>query len=241
MVHTGEDYSDECLQTTTFGNVDIAELAARLGSIVTFDRRGNLVWMDDFEHGAAKWVLSGTGLGNAQAITTTRARNGTSSMLLTAGSTLNLDAQMTRYMPFPAIGPVGEEFSFSLGSDVDYFIYKMTLLYNDVIYRGEIKFDVTNSKIQYRNSAGVLTDLISPYTLTSSDTYFMTTKLVVDWATNKYKRFIINEATYDMSTLALYSVANPGWNYLHLQIDVWSTAGDNGKLYVDDLIVTQNE
>jgi len=46
-------------QTSTVHLVqDVGELAARLGSIVTFDRRGNVIWLTSFEDG-----LQGTSFG----------------------------------------------------------------------------------------------------------------------------------------------------------------------------------
>ena len=46
MVHTLPDYSTKYRMTNVFGNIDHSELAARLGSPSTFDRRGNIIFMD---------------------------------------------------------------------------------------------------------------------------------------------------------------------------------------------------
>jgi len=241
MVHTGPDYSEVYKQAKVYGNIDNAEVAARLGSIDTFDRRGNLVWMDDFEKGAAKWNLAGNGLGNTQAISATRARNGQSSMLLTCGSNGLLNAQMGKYMPLPALKTIGVEMSFSLGANVSRFSFNVWLYYNNRLYKAQLAFHVADEEIYYMNSAGANVLLDASHTFRETSSYWTTVKLVVDWSTGRYIRAIINDATYDLSAQLMNNTALVSDRYLYVLIDGYSVAASNGTIFVDDVIITQNE
>ena len=61
MAHGHPDYGGAAPLATVYTLQDLAELAARLGSIDVFDRRGNVLLLDDFESGIKKWLFGGTG------------------------------------------------------------------------------------------------------------------------------------------------------------------------------------
>ncbi len=48
MVHTLPDYTSKWKMLKLSANVDNAELAARINGINTFDRRGNVLYIEDF-------------------------------------------------------------------------------------------------------------------------------------------------------------------------------------------------
>ena len=59
------DYGRLSAQATVFPVTDLGELAARLGSIVSHDRRGDVIWLDGFEDGLDKWQPTTSGSGAA--------------------------------------------------------------------------------------------------------------------------------------------------------------------------------
>ncbi len=87
MVHTLPDYTSKWKTQTVTAIADNAELAARLKSIVTFDRRGNIIWMDDFEGAILLWETALSGTDAAIAISAASAHQGSTSCKLTAGKT----------------------------------------------------------------------------------------------------------------------------------------------------------
>ena len=85
------------LDLTNFGDpVSNAELAARLGSPDTFDRRGDVLWMDDFESGL-KWRTSLLGTGSLIDLTATMAASGGKCCRLVTGSANNDYAYLLRH------------------------------------------------------------------------------------------------------------------------------------------------
>ena len=59
MGHGYPDYGTQGPVSTVHSIQDLGELAVRLGSIVTFDRRGNVLWLDGFDSGIGAWSKGG--------------------------------------------------------------------------------------------------------------------------------------------------------------------------------------
>lgn len=241
MTHTLPDYSTRYKMTTIFGNIDDAELAARLGSPVTFDRRGNVVWMDDFENTLNKWGAEGNGVGNSQAVNITRARNKTTSVLLTCGSTVAVSSRIFKWLILPVETSIGTEISFSLGDDLDHFDFILR------IYDGSnhsycwLQIDFANSKITYYNDVGGFTDLITGITWDTTFKTWYTIKMVCDYATGKYVRMIFGNKTVDMSTIPMRVLNSGTYPQMRLYLTAYGTAATNATMYLDDFILTQNE
>ena len=72
--------------------IGLAELAARLGSPTTYERRGALIFADIFDSGLSKWNTDTSGAGASVALTALYASVGKYSAMLTAGSTLQKTA-----------------------------------------------------------------------------------------------------------------------------------------------------
>ncbi len=105
-------YQNTPLQIDKGGqDISLSETASRLGSIDTFDRRGQVLWMDDFEGGISKWTLSGDA-GYTIAASTDYAESGLVSCKMVTNAVLNNYAQIARMMPIPSLSKIGCEFSF---------------------------------------------------------------------------------------------------------------------------------
>ena len=93
--------------------VDYGELAARLGSIVTFNREGNIVFWDDFENTPLKWDEYFTGAGYAINYTRETALSGGQCVKATTQNVQHRNAGLNRYFLSISEGRVGAEFAFS--------------------------------------------------------------------------------------------------------------------------------
>ena len=82
MVHTLPPWTSKYRLVKIFANVDVAELVVRLGSPVSFDRRGNVVLIDDFAASVIKWSYPGYGTGNGHELSTAWAKSGSQSLKL---------------------------------------------------------------------------------------------------------------------------------------------------------------
>lgn len=218
-----------------------AELAAILSPAKRFDRRGNVIYVNSFEHGLGGWTTNLQGAGAAIALTAVEGRTGAYSVKVTGGSDGAQFASMVRIFPYPRGGKVGLEVSFSIPLDVDKVQIYQLLYTGSAQVHGSIRYDHQNGKVEYLDSANAWQTLDAAKQITGFGALFSTVKLVINLTDAKYERALLNDEEYDMTGYAMRSVAagiDPSWyNYIYCH----SQAAQNNYIHIDDVILTQNE
>lgn len=241
MGHGQPDYGMYAIAETIYRLSDMGELAVRLGSISSHDRRGDVIWFDDFEDTIAKWDQYPIGTGALIEQSADSARNGGRSCKLTTGDAISNYAAILKWLPYPILSKIGFEISFTLDADLSH-VYNYLRLYDGVKrYSPWVDYRPDVKQLYYGDKNGDAQLLADNLELAKYSTYYHTWKLVVDLVTKKYVRLILDEKTYDLSSYEIYPLANttlPCINALH-----WVTTGvaSNQSVYVDDAIITQNE
>lgn len=241
MSHGFPDYGVAAPKQTTYALSDMAELAARLGSINTFDRRGDIIWFDDFEENINKWAQVPVGVGASIALSTNAARSRAKSAKLTTGNLANDYALITRSLPVQTIGRIGFEHSFSVQGPYGYLEARLTFYSSLGEIEGALKLDLRNKRLYY-HTTGDAWNLIASNVKTPAATYlFHTLKFTVDFDTQKYLRAILNNTEYDLTSYALYTNPPIAAPLINVVLKMVTDAAFNRTLYVDDVIITQNE
>ena len=236
MVHTLPDYTTKYKMTKVFGNVDNTELAARLGSINTFDRRGNVLLLDGFESPTLKWVTAVNGAGSAVNISTNAAVQGDSSCKLTSGSNGARTGGILKYIHPQISGKLGAEFSFTIFTNTETITLNFNHSDGTTDYINLITYDHANSKLKY----GAV-EIATGYTLEDGFTTFHTMKLVIDSLTKKPVRLLVNEQSFDLSSYSPTTQGAGSDAWVEMAIVHISAAGVVNSIYVDNVIITQNE
>ena len=232
------------LETYLGGQISLAEVAARLGSIDTFDRRGEVIFLDDFESGLGKWEFSALSTGT-YALSALCATSGALSCKLVTAAALNDTVEAIHYAPYRSLTKLSFELAIAIGSNTK-GKHDFRIAVNDGTNNivGGICYDASTRKYQYLNSAGGFTDLATSkdFNQSTAPSYiFSRVKVVVDPSNNKYVRAIINHDTYDMSQLALYAAASALVPYIYIQYKETATDGTAITSWIDDAILKQNE
>jgi hypothetical protein len=229
-----------------FGNtgyIGLAELAARLGSPVCFDRRGQIVWWDDFENAPLKWgpFLSGTGA--AVALDTTNSFLKGQSVKLTAGTTASMYGHIRKLIPFVAQNRVGFEATICLSTgleptDIQFFLTHQTATTSSNTI---LKWDIVNHKLYLWNLSGTWTEIVSAYSPDHDNFTWFKFKFVVDFSTGYYQRVMYGNQVFDAS--AIKFIAYTGTYSPGLYVHVRNTgSGDTNRIcWVDDVVITTNE
>jgi len=220
---------------------DAGELAVRLGSPVTFDRRGNVVFVDGFEDGLGAYQIDYTGTGASVVLSCLESRAGAYSAKLIGGSTANNYAQVFVYRPYPVESRVGMEASFAHDGDIATLTLAQFFVVGATQYRARVRYNHAASKLQYYDSAGNWQDLATGVSLYYLVGAFHTLKVVVDLTNGEYLRVALNNTEYDMEGIAMYTAGFPFADVWQAYVEVVSSVGHNGRAYVDDVILTQNE
>jgi len=241
MAHGSPDWGASRPVTTIYQLSDLGELAARLGSIVTFDRRGDVVWLDDFEDNIEKWDYTTLGTGAAVALSTDKARNGAKSCKLTCGNTIGNITYIYRTIGAPIVATkIGAEVSMILDPFIMIYFY-IEVYKPPTAYRVTIRYNPIDNVLQYQNLAGGYEDLLVGLDLQGGNSWH-TLKIVGDFSsTGQYDRVLLNNLTPDVAGVASYQFATAVEDQLRVVIMASSLTAANRSMYVDDVIITQNE
>lgn len=239
--HGAPDWYKYRRDSVTYPVDDLAELAARLWSIVTFDRRGDVIALDSFSQGINKWERTTAGA-NAEITTSpTTARTGGYSARLITGAAVNGYARLYRLMPYPSLNRLGIEVSFAIHT----LLYRIGFglgLYDGTNYHlAEVLYYPKGNVLRILNAAGGTTVIDPVVKLYPKPEAFHTIKLVADFNAQMYVRCILNATEYDLAAHA-YNVTPSGTDpYLVAIIETLTDVATNYTSYVDDVIVTQDE
>jgi len=221
-----------------YTSTDVGELAARLKSIDTFDRRGNIIFLDSFEDGILKWEPTG-GAGGGIAWEGNHALHGGFCLKLYTNDLEGYSYQIAKRCAYPVLSKIG----FEIATQHDHFLSRVhmnIILYDGVLQHfGSVHYDRVSDLCWYRNSGGVYVPLEG--TVTTYDDVFNVMKLVIDFTKDEYVRFIINNTAFDMSGIAIQSFGSPVPPYLYMSFAITNNSDNVSTAYVDSAIITQNE
>ena len=242
MVHTLAPWTSRYKLTKIFSNIDNAELAARLGSPNLFDRRGSIVFMDDFEATPFNWaVYSSGGAGGAAVLSNTKSFTGSQSVKMTTPNSSAEFVRIHKNLQRPIDGRMGLEFTFQPNSEIDYYRITMMLYETTIYYASSMQIDVANEKLQYTDSAGAWQDAATGVKLRTESTIWYTWKYVIDLSTHNYVRSMLGKNETDLSTYSLASAGYAGNPYLYASFLVYNGRNANDIIYIDNCIITQEE
>jgi hypothetical protein len=223
-------------------DISLAELAARLGSIHTFDRRGEVLWKDDFEDGITRWSPATDGVGGSVVASSAYAKNGAVSAKLTTGNLIDNYALIQAFLSFPKLTKIGFEISFSYNDSLK--AYQFGLELNDGVnfHSARLRYTTATGTLAIRTGIVTWVDLTPTQTLLNGYHYlFNTMKLVFDTNAKKYVRAILNNQYYDISQYNVYSTPSVTAPYILSFVNVTTGVNSIQSTYVDDAIITQNE
>lgn len=223
-----------------YSSSDVGELAARLGSPVTHDRRGNVIWIDDFEDNLNKWRRVATGTGAGIALSAEQCLWGSQSCKMTTGITTLNTTSLRRDLPYPHLSPAGFAISFTVPPE-DIRIALTVGLYNGITsYSWNIDYQRPLHILRCFTGAGNITfaENVNLYEIFP----FHFAKIVIDPATGRFVRFTLNSTEYDISAYSGFSAASVTFPALYVAISLFPlVAGVNMTSFVDSAIVTINE
>jgi len=226
-----------------YTSADVAELAARLGSIDTFDRRGNVIWMDNFDGGIEKWGYF-TNFPRPKWLHIGHTGDGFCMEVSRDAGVGNMQ-EVDHTLPYPVLSKIGLEVScnFIWGIwTVELFIDCYT---GTKWYGGRVRYDFISKILSIavdpwdaRQELPSLGELIA----LGGISIFHNIKLVCDFATGKYERLVIDGVKYDLTSYYLWEEDSDVVPHLAVEyyIDNASAIGQC-QSYLDSVIVTQNE
>jgi len=241
MVHGAPDNYQVQQKVTTYRLDDMAELAVRLGSPINYDRMGDVLAYESFENGNVRTILGGAGANTIKEITGVYAKTRGFSAHLRPHNIGQNQCNIHLYTTPIDIGKIGYEASFTCESDLSHII-----LYFDV-YDGSnriqvgIKYDHVNTKLYYLDEDNNYTDADIDVYLQEYPIMWNTIKFVIDIDNNKYTRVRTNNKTYSLTDIPIRKINSFTFPHLVSVFYVYNKADTTCDIYIDDIIITQNE
>ena len=229
------DGSDQWGKTIRVGNAD---LAGRMGSPVTYDWRGQVVWQTTFADGAGNLIPLYSGTGAFIGCVPDYSLMGGYSLKLMGGSTSD------RYAQF--VGYIGRQPSRRVGLCIAFSNYAETTTITIRVrdggrrYYGSIRYVWSTTDLQYLgddaawHKFGEQLFFVTP-------PVFNFIKVVIDGIAHKYVRCLCNTFEYDLSAYALESDVIGVDGTMEYDVKTISRAGYNDYNLIDRVIVTSNE
>lgn len=220
---------------------DMGESAARLGSIVTWSRSGNVLWLSGFEDGLSEWEPIIAGALATVAIDTTHAYQGAQCCKVT-GDGADPQANGLRKWMHPITTTLqGSEWVFAVHNGMDEIYIQHDVGHDGAIDRFRFYIDWASENVYYlkgNNTYG----LLQGYSTFRTNKYdFINFKFVVDPENNLYNRLQINETIIDMTDKHCKQSSGGTYDYIMSLITALNRAGQADLLYVDKYILTVNE
>ncbi len=241
MTHGTEDFGNRKQLIDVYSIQDLGELAVRLGSPVVYQRLGTVVYIEDFSNGLGRWNFGYINSG-FESLETKYFLSKGFSLKLGSGATNNSTVEaVSQFQPF-SLDKVGLEVSFSLESGLGEIIFQILYYTETTGYIGAVKYDpgITN-KLYYLNSSGVYTAFSDELLLELYEKFFHTCKLVVDFGSNQYVRFYLDNFSYSLGLLDLKHDTTSTRRMFVIDIQVNNKTSGAMTGYIDNVIVTINE
>jgi len=240
MGHGTPDWWGGAPKSTTYALGDMAELAARLGSIDTFDRRGDVVFLDSFDHGLCGWTADEGDTGAVYPVCHPVRSKGLSLELMAGDLALDW-VDVKRTFPFPALGGIGGEISFMVAAYLKYLTLQLVFMDGTNYYSCQVRYDHALGKVYVYTDPTTWTEVGSPGVLSEAVTTFHTMKLVVDTLANKYVRLLVDNHTYSIGAHTPDYGLDATTPQVTLLVMVTCASANFTYLNLDDVILTQNE
>lgn len=241
MPHGAPDWSKYRREAVTYSLQDLAELAARLGSIVTFDRRGDVIHMETWQFGTARWTLTGSGPRASTSLDHTAFLSQATSLLLTGGTGRDGYASAISRIAYPGQLRMGIEASFTTNDETHYIrlgirLWNGTILYEPAtrVYPNADEIGYEDDDTTYQKAADI------PPTYHDAN-MFHTAKFVFDLSTGEYARVLYNNIEVDLTGYAFKSSASATGAHIEISLYAYSLDGLNALARIDNIIITQDE
>lgn len=241
MAHGTPDWGLVGPKVTTYGLDDLGEHAVRLGSPVTFDRRGDVIWWTDFRHGLGDVVPFGTAGRQTILVTGEPTRQGAFCLdLYWPGGAAGYSG-VRKYLPYPVASLLAIEATFRVDHYNDYWRLELYVQRGARQMQAGLRYDYANDLLEVQIGFGVWQPIASGMNPAKLMLPLVTAKLVVDVSSDLYVRAIFNDTEYSIPTIGCYERGHVSARYADCRVIAQNVDEDEMHGYCDSIIITQNE
>lgn len=244
-LHSADSFSVDPIDAwgyeTTIGP---AEHAARLGSPLVFDRRGDILFHDDFESPTMKYADYKDAGGTVNRSTDYASRGDYCVKAVTnasAGDVAGVEYIYTDYHD----GKIGVQAS--VYTENFPTTLELSIAYHDgaFMHHAQLKYylvapNYLTKIVDFYGAEQTISSSITHYT-SIGNSNFATFKLVIDTNTSKYVRALLLRNEIDLSEYSIAKLVSTDPPHLRIRAFIISAAGLAETAYIDNIVITGNE
>ncbi len=227
-----------------YGNVyrsdDVTELAARLGSPLTYERRGNVLHSETFALGAATWTVERDGNPETSILSADYNIVGGAALLLanTSGSPELLVA--TRSLPLFSDARYGLFVMASMGTGT--VAFQVAVVHYDGTHKWTyiVKLSSTLETLLYGIEGGSDVELTDVLDFFSGEANFHALALIVDTADNAWRQVTMDGTLYDLTGITPYKANSGTAPRMDLVFTVIPENSAGAGVVIDSVVLVQN-
>lgn len=241
MAHGARDWSNTNPGTVSHGLTDLAELGARLGSPSRVDRRGYVVFYDDFSKGLGAWEIQAVSPGSYVRLCTFPVVTGPFSVVMNGGTYTYGSAGMRLYLIPAMTDKIGFEWWWGhVSGDYVQEVY-VDGIRDGVYYMVRVRYYASTYTLAIENLGGYEIPLIT-YPMAPYTPYAMhNAKVVLDLAEMRGERFIYDGREINIRTFPIVTSASSYPDMLRVIVTMNNVSGTNRDMYFDNFIYTMQE
>lgn len=235
------DYQKYLPNSTRFSLQDMGELAARLGSVARFDRRGEVLFYDTFNYGLSGYSDLSSGVGSSIGLSTNSTFMSPYSLLLTTGAGVNATGYSRKILGVIDIDRAGLEVCYDQVNANTSLTLRLAYYYLGIRHLIVLELNVANNTVKILIDTGVLLTIttLNDKGVASSGHNFV--KITWDISTQSYGLFILNGFQIDLSAHKFFTDVTALPNEFLMDIYSTNVAAGSAKYYLHHLILTSNE
>jgi hypothetical protein len=239
--HGAPDDGDVLKYPLTYRLDDMAELAVRLGSSYDYHRGGDVIFLDDFEYGLVKAIVSPLSVFGYVRVYGGTARGGGACAILNSGTVGGYYSDLKYELHYPQLVASGLKVSFSLDGNVKQACFDL-FFYNGSQYQQfGVTYDQSVKHLLLWTEGGVQVVLDDAFSLYAVLECFHDLKLVFDYKSTKYIRLYLDHLEYDLSSYTSNIQSSVYGPAVLLRIRCQGNGVVAGNMCVDSIVVTQHE
>lgn len=238
--HGAKDDSDVVIESSLYRVDDLAELAARTGSIIRYRRGGNVLYVEDFSAGFGPWIASPLYEGVVY-LSGDGAKSAGVSLEVTPyvpSSPSGIEA----YFPRPGGQTLGVEISWRSFYIYASYVYLLaTLAYQGNISYYRFKCDPTTGELWYLNRLNGDILIRGPVEGFGVFGVYHNMQIIFDYSKKEYVTANMDSYSYDLRGIGAYNITAAGEEFLYVSFIAQDAGAGLMRGYIDDVVITQNE